>query len=81
MRTALYAGPEFAHRGDLAGTTLSTLARALERFHKWRRTRQAVRQLSTFSDAMLEDIGITRGEIESAVTTGRRENPEISNGW
>lgn len=81
MRTALYAGPDIAHRGDLVGTTLSTLAEALERFHKWRKTRRAMRDLSTFSDAMLEDIGITRSEIESAVTTGRRSNPELSNGW
>ncbi len=81
MRTALYAGPDIARRGDLAGSTMSTLALALERFHHWRKTRRAIRQLSTFSDAMLEDIGLTRGEIEHAVTTGRRENDELSNGW
>lgn len=80
MRTALYAGPDVAHHDDIAGarTFIRTI---VDRVRAWNRTRRAIRDLSTFSDEMLEDIGLTRGEIESAVTTGRRSNLEISSGW
>lgn len=70
MRTALYAGPEIAHRDDFAGAH-SLLTTMVDRARAWRKTRQAIRQLSNFSDTMLKDIGITRGEIEETVRHGR----------
>ena len=38
---------------------------------RWYRTRRDARQLMAFDDRMLQDIGLSRGEIDSAVQTGR----------
>jgi len=42
-------------------TTLKTIS---EKLQAWRRYRDAVRELSQFSDRDLADIGIRRGDIE-----------------
>ena len=50
-----------------------TLNMILERFNAWRRYRDAVRELSKFSDHELCDIGILRCDIEDIVRhTGPR---------
>jgi uncharacterized protein YjiS (DUF1127 family) len=36
-----------------------------------RRLRQAIRELETFDDRRLRDVGLTRGDIECAVRLGR----------
>jgi uncharacterized protein YjiS (DUF1127 family) len=38
---------------------------------RWYRARRDSRQLMAFGDHMLHDIGLSRGEIERAVRTGR----------
>ena len=38
---------------------------------RWYRTRRDGRQLMAFDDRRLQDIGLSRGEIDSAVETGR----------
>ncbi len=54
-------------------------ARAVQLFVDWRAERNAIRQLSHFSDEMLKDIGLTRGEIPDVVRHGRPEilRPEV----
>ena len=49
-------------------TGVARLASALS---QWYRTRRHARQLMAFDDRMLQDIGLSRSEIESAVRTGR----------
>ena len=48
-------------------TSIKTLA---EKFSAWRRTRDAVRELSQLTDRELQDIGILRGDIEAVVRHG-----------
>jgi uncharacterized protein YjiS (DUF1127 family) len=38
---------------------------------RWHRLRRDSRQLMAFGDHMLQDIGLSRGEIERAVRAGR----------
>ena len=52
----------------LAPTWVGRLIAAASR---WYRTRRDARQLMAFDDRMLQDIGLSRGEIDSAVETGR----------
>ena len=52
----------------LAPTWVGRLIAAASR---WYRTRRDVRQLMAFDDRLLQDIGLSRGEINSAVETGR----------
>ena len=47
---------------------MNTLKRISEKFNAWRRYRDAVRELSQFSDLELCDIGIRRCDIEDIVT-------------
>ena len=49
-----------------------TLKMISEKFNAWRRCREAVRELSQFSDRELSDIGILRCDIEDIV---RRPGP------
>ena len=49
-------------------TGVARLASALS---QWYRTRRHARQLMAFDDRMLQDIGLSRSEIECAVRTGR----------
>jgi uncharacterized protein YjiS (DUF1127 family) len=43
-----------------------------EMFINWQRQREAVRELSKLSEHELNDLGISRGEIEAAVKAGTR---------
>jgi uncharacterized protein YjiS (DUF1127 family) len=52
-----------------------TMLRAVGR--RWRARRDAAR-LSQYPDQMLKDIGVSRGEIESAVRHGRCEKARRS---
>jgi uncharacterized protein YjiS (DUF1127 family) len=38
---------------------------------RWHRARRDTRQLMAFGDHMLQDLGLSRGEIEHAVRIGR----------
>lgn len=42
----------------------------VRRLFDWRRRRKAIAQLQAFDDRTLKDMGLTRGEIESAVRGG-----------
>lgn len=57
--------------------TAKFLARAVKWFTAWRAERGAIRNLSHFSDAMLKDIGVTRGEIPDLVRYGRPETHKL----
>ena len=54
------------------GVEMITLKMISEKFNAWRRYRDAVRELSQFSDHELCDIGIRRCDIEDIV---RRTGP------
>ena len=41
-------------------------------FKNWRSSREAISELNRLTDRELDDIGLARGEIESAVKTGIR---------
>jgi uncharacterized protein YjiS (DUF1127 family) len=56
-------------RGESIMITLNMIS---EKFNAWRRRREAVRELSQFSDHELCDIGIRRCDIEDIV---RRTGP------
>ncbi|QIE55318.1 DUF1127 domain-containing protein [Pikeienuella piscinae] len=49
------------HRGESA--LVAALTRLVARFNAWRSYRATYRALSALSDAELNDIGLTRGEI------------------
>jgi len=52
-----------------------TLRMISEKINAWRRHREAVRELSQFSDHELRDIGIRRCDIEDIVLrTGPRKS-------
>ena len=55
---------------------MNTLKMISEKFNAWRRYRDAVRELSQFSDHELCDIGIRRCDIENIV---RRTGPRRAN--
>ena len=61
-----------APRGVRKGAEMITLKMISEKFNAWRRYRDAVRELSQFSDHELCDIGIRRCDIENIV---RRTGP------
>lgn len=46
---------------------MSILLAWFERWSRWRRDRRALRELRGFDDAMLDDLGISRGEIADYV--------------
>jgi uncharacterized protein YjiS (DUF1127 family) len=60
------------HTASHAEKTPSAFTGALQRFSRWRTNRRAIRTLSGLSDAMLSDMGLTRGMIGGAVRHGRR---------
>jgi uncharacterized protein YjiS (DUF1127 family) len=45
----------------------------LSRMRRWYRTHEAIRRLGELDDRALKDLGITRGEIPSAVSGLPRE--------
>jgi uncharacterized protein YjiS (DUF1127 family) len=45
-----------------AGPLARVLARALDRLWEWRARSRERRHLATFNDAMLKDIGVSRGD-------------------
>ena len=47
------------------------LARFIAAALRWYRMRRDVRRLMAFDDRMLEDIGLSRAEIEGAARAGR----------
>jgi uncharacterized protein YjiS (DUF1127 family) len=70
-RQRLVCGPAGA-TSDRKGIEMITLKMISEKFNAWRRYRDAVRELSQFSDHELCDIGIRRCDIENIV---RRTGP------
>ena len=70
MSMALPSSRRFDARRDANGIA-AVLAAAVHRYDQWRKTRQAMRQLSHLPDALLHDLGLTRNEISSAVFYGR----------
>jgi uncharacterized protein YjiS (DUF1127 family) len=64
-------------RGVRKGVEMITLKMISEKFNAWRRYRDAVRELSQFSDHELCDIGIRRCDIEDIV---RHVGPRRVNG-
>jgi uncharacterized protein YjiS (DUF1127 family) len=55
------------------GQRLTTLARRLwVSYWEWRLHRRAVRMMQALDDRTLNDIGLTRSEIEWAVSAGGR---------
>jgi uncharacterized protein YjiS (DUF1127 family) len=64
-----------APRGDRKGVEMITLKMISEKFNAWRRYRDAVREVSQFSNHELCDIGIRRCDIEDIVRlTGPRRS-------
>ena len=56
------------------GTSLAAaIAAAFRRFARLRRARRALRDISSLPDALLKDIGVTRGGLEGAVLCGRQD--------
>jgi uncharacterized protein YjiS (DUF1127 family) len=53
--------------GWFAGTALGMIRKIQDRLETWRSTRR----LLAFDDAMLKDIGISRGDVERVVRHGR----------
>jgi uncharacterized protein YjiS (DUF1127 family) len=51
------------------GSFVRSLASEIQRRH---RLRKDLKHLQSMSDRMLDDIGISRGEIEQVVRSGRR---------
>ncbi|MCL5778512.1 DUF1127 domain-containing protein [Limibaculum sp. FT325] len=50
---------------------VSGLSEAISRVQAWRDARRTAQILSGLSTRQLEDIGLTRADIETLVTTGR----------
>jgi uncharacterized protein YjiS (DUF1127 family) len=72
-RLLLMAADFQTPRGVRKGVEMITLKTISEKFNAWRRYRDAVRELSQFSDHELCDIGICRCDIEDiARRTGPR---------
>lgn len=61
-----------------ASTIAAAIAAAARRFHDNRRSRLAVERLLTYDDRMLDDMGITRIDIEQALAGPITENPAIT---
>jgi uncharacterized protein YjiS (DUF1127 family) len=78
LRRLLLTAADFqTPRGVRKGVEMITLKMISEKFNAWRRYRDAVRELSQFSDHELCDIGIRRCDIEDIV---RHVGPRGVNG-
>jgi uncharacterized protein YjiS (DUF1127 family) len=60
-----------SHDDAAKARLLAGLARLTAAARRWYQLRRDTRQLSAFSDHLLRDIGLGRGEIERAVKDGR----------
>jgi uncharacterized protein YjiS (DUF1127 family) len=58
-------------RGGLWRRATASFAGLAGAASQWYRMRRDARQLMAFDDRMLQDIGLSRSEIECAVRTGR----------
>ena len=56
-----------------AGGFAPRLAAVFQRFIRWRAERNAIHRLSNLSDALLKDMGLSRGEIPDVIRHGRRD--------
>ena len=56
-----------------AGGFAPRLAAVFQRFVRWRAERNAIHRLSSLPDALLKDMGVTRGEISDVIRHGRPE--------
>lgn len=61
------AAPRTARRWH--GASLSGL---VSDFVQWRKNRVAAAQLRSMPDHILDDLGLDRGDIDTAIRTGRR---------
>lgn len=60
-----------APRSSAVNAASGALRAPLERFLAWRSYRITVKALAALSDAELDDIGISRGEIKYVARTAR----------
>ncbi len=63
--TPTAARPQFDLRAKL-GALISRISTALDRYSQQRLARAAFKNMLTLDDAMLDDIGVTRAEVEKA---------------
>jgi uncharacterized protein YjiS (DUF1127 family) len=71
MSTARLVDHELHRSPDIDNRFGQALTAVVAAFRGWREQRSAMRTLSNMSDAMLKDIGLTRGEISDLVANGR----------
>jgi uncharacterized protein YjiS (DUF1127 family) len=62
-------------RRSRLGAILHAVVAAAKAVDCWWSERRAVARLSSYPDAMLKDIGLSRGGIDWAVRHGHREEP------
>ena len=67
-RTSTFTG----HQHEPSRRFGSLVATLLHAYVRWWERQAAKHHLDTLDDRMLKDIGISRGQIDSAVTTGHR---------
>jgi uncharacterized protein YjiS (DUF1127 family) len=56
-----------------AGSFAPRLAAVFQRLIRWRAERNAIHRLSNLSDALLKEMGLSRGEIPDVIRHGRRD--------
>lgn len=62
-----------AERARVVGEMIADgIAKVILAVRRWDETRTAVRELSSLDDRMLQDIGVTRGEIKDVVAQAQR---------
>lgn len=60
-----------------ASTIATNIAAKARRFHSNRQSRLSIERLLTYDDRMLDDMGITRSDIERALAGPITENPAM----
>ncbi len=68
QRTSTFTG----HQHEQTSRIGSFVIKLLHTYVRWCERQAAKHHLDTLDDRMLKDIGISRGQIDSAVTTGHR---------
>ena len=71
MVTSPSTRPFPAARPNLASRFQSAVHSAWQACVKWHARRTAAHHLASLDDRMLQDIGISRSEVESAIARGR----------